>query len=1741
MISYEEENATKLSATKKDFYQLWTELLNTAKKISDRWDPANTNESDPGVVLLKVLTAIADKLNYNIDANALEAFMPSAAQLESMQKLTSMLGYNMQYYKSATTDVQISYTKDASKTPISGEICIDKFTNLKDIDDSVNYVTLQAVFLNKDTTSKVVPCMEGELVECETDDDNIISMLQLDDNHRYYLPETQVAENGIFITSLDDNIESDEWERVDNLNIQRVKKHYYAFGFDSRVNLPYIQFPDDISSLIEDGLKIKYIRTRGANGNISKGTLYKMETPASWLEKESDTESDDSGADYYNTENYTVNNPASTQNGCDAESLNDAYTNFKKTIGTFDTLVTCRDYMNKIYQLTEDATSNNHLVSNIIVSDIRDDINRAITLCTFGDYGIEYKTIAKTQNFSGTWVDKATWDSEDDPTVKAGWAGIIISVYDWNNLIKSADSTYFNVLFKVVDNPAAANPEVKGYYKGIFDGNNYGYAEVSEKLIDHFDLLFYPFKSVYGLNSKLEFTNSFKYDTSTINEIKQDLEDYKTISHNIILPNKDELACIKNYYKLNAKITTTRKVNTLEQAAILSNVFVELYKNFNARQVEFGEELSYDTILSVMENADPRIKSISLEEPQLETKYCAVSGGEFSTSAGTVSGATVSALQKAGDIYYNKLVLNNVLAGRVPLFNYDTNFKPNYAESAYPSWQESGSKKSYDLLYPAKLKDDTGIKYIKTGFDISGGQHTKDVVLKQNEVIQFRMPNLKTEITYPAYTNYFLHLDVNSISGRTLAIPATMQTLATYLNQDILNRPTDVGAYWNDAINYIATTAGISSTGITSITITGTSEEQKDKAFADAKKTYKALFTFDGSKYTYCPAYIHTQAAEGTEGEEGYVPAVAEVSTYYYIEIISDTFVTWINWVRTQIGLNGQPLEGLYDRKAPDDSRNYGKLVDNAKAKYLEASAWKSSTAPFDNYYVQKTWATDVEPNANSATYEAASAHTKDGLGRDAVLKGISKNQEYRLKQGEYLLINYTSSSNSDSGEEIKTVHNDVIKPNPSEDYYPIIRPNFDLVDSKDYRSTHSYSKTSGYDFTDDSDVSQPVPGMFSLDTNQQIELRKFVEIKLTSETTNLYWERNDEVVEANDRIYFNFDEEPIVIENDGGESEIFYTAYTLKDGEYLYYTNKDKTNIAYYGAGSKIKRTQDTPAIWKSADDSVITTEDIVENGLSAAIPWRPYNLGKTGSEDRCLTIVEYQYRTLAVGSKLIAATDDGTVETPTTIDIDINNNWKNVKAASYEIDGVVTALPKVTISDNVSWQVRSKLELNVGPDNAQQLYSLVDEESKQEVGYDWIELYYKDDSVTGNQAKSTAEVKLYPHNGNTISIKANKDIFSTTTTTNVTTTKYGTEGGVTDIIYDCQIKVFALNSIRDSENNNLNLGNYGNGNYTKLAFNDMDKTKVGIPHATINAVVPSDRFGLLMFQNNKIGSSLESENIAIRFIKDTGTADDPGAPQIFNNNGAWWDGKTSRTALWATEGTYYGKLTRAQFDALKADTNHSSLYVRTKADLSAEGAPSGSDDPKAYYRWDYSSRSTNPCYYYQSVAELSWNESANYCQLLDVGSNGDETTLYHLRPGINIVKIPDGHSCKIQIFGDGTLEDIVIFGNLDLVYSTKSGDNVSSINDKLCYKITTDGYTTVEQQILSDIKAIDNDLKFYYNAKMDNETVIDLNEKDDEDNLENPLTWFNYNNINNKFVVSEIDADYLSTGVTIARNSRL
>lgn len=586
MYSQEELNISNKSYINKDFPTIYNELLDTAQKISIKYDPTTSNESDPMIVLIKLLALVGDKLNYNVDKNILERFLPSLTQWNSMQERTSSLGYNMHYYQSSFGNISVKFNTTVDSETIDSIDYIEfpayttKFTNSS---NNINYVLTKPINFYKEDLIKgklySSSIIQGELKTFITlsGDQSLVTITDLDDFNRLYFPEITVAENGIFIEQ--SNI-SEEWVKVDNLNNQLPMTRCYIFRYDSSRKLPYIQFPDDISSLINDGLDLKYIITNGDNGNVNSGSIDKLATngiihTVNNIDITSDLE------DYANLDNYLVSNPSAFTNGTDIENIDEAYNSFQKTVGTFDTLVTCRDYANYIYNLSDEDF--NSLVSNIQVCDRRDDYNYSTKVATYNEFEESYLTKIKQ--------------------------------------VSNADA------------------------------------------ITAFDLMLYPLQPLQTIDTN-SYKTSFTPLTNTSN-ILNEIENSKCLSHNYKQLDGNDIYAVKNYYKLKAKITTTYKVNDLEQVSIKNNIIQALINNFNPRKLDYGTEIPYDTILKVIENADSRIKFVSLDEPELTPKIMTANNYEYE-------------LFEAGSNYKIPYLAKNILAGKVQLFDYNEDFHYDY-------------------------------------------------------------------------------------------------------------------------------------------------------------------------------------------------------------------------------------------------------------------------------------------------------------------------------------------------------------------------------------------------------------------------------------------------------------------------------------------------------------------------------------------------------------------------------------------------------------------------------------------------------------------------------------------------------------------------------------------------------------------------------------------------------------------------------------------------------------------------------------------------------------------------------------------------------------------------------------------------------------------------------------------------------------------------------------------------------
>lgn len=390
MINAEEIKIANKSYINKDFATIYPEQLDLIKTMTNRWDPQTSNESDPGIVLTKLNAFIADKNNYNIDKNVLENFMISATQESSMRKLCDMMGYYMNYYIAPEVDITIMYTNEDIETKGSFTLPALKTVLTSSEDDTISFVLTKSAKVLSQNSAVVVPALQGELKqlygnnsgEITGSDANqdYIQLNNLDDNNRVYFPESNVAQNGVFISTVFNGVEGEYWRFTKNLNYEPSGSHVYKFGYDSSKGLPYVEFPEDIADLIQNGLVIRYIVTSGLDGNVRAGLIDSL--ASTLVDNENYSFSTSEG----DIEYLFIRNLSGSINGANPESIDEAYNSFKKTIGTFDSLVTCRDYANAIYNMY-DSSNTYPVVSNVQVADRRDDINYCTKVVTFDDYG----------------------------------------------------------------------------------------------------------------------------------------------------------------------------------------------------------------------------------------------------------------------------------------------------------------------------------------------------------------------------------------------------------------------------------------------------------------------------------------------------------------------------------------------------------------------------------------------------------------------------------------------------------------------------------------------------------------------------------------------------------------------------------------------------------------------------------------------------------------------------------------------------------------------------------------------------------------------------------------------------------------------------------------------------------------------------------------------------------------------------------------------------------------------------------------------------------------------------------------------------------------------------------------------------------------------------------------------------------------------------------------------------------
>ena len=95
-----------LKYTSKDYNSIFEDAISIIPSLTDMW--TNTEDGDPGIVLIKLMSALGDMLSYNMDKQALEYYSSTVTQRKNAMKLFNLIGYKMHWYKSATNTINVT-------------------------------------------------------------------------------------------------------------------------------------------------------------------------------------------------------------------------------------------------------------------------------------------------------------------------------------------------------------------------------------------------------------------------------------------------------------------------------------------------------------------------------------------------------------------------------------------------------------------------------------------------------------------------------------------------------------------------------------------------------------------------------------------------------------------------------------------------------------------------------------------------------------------------------------------------------------------------------------------------------------------------------------------------------------------------------------------------------------------------------------------------------------------------------------------------------------------------------------------------------------------------------------------------------------------------------------------------------------------------------------------------------------------------------------------------------------------------------------------------------------------------------------------------------------------------------------------------------------------------------------------------------------------------------------------------
>lgn len=256
----------RLSYTNQDYNSIITELINLLPQLSPKWN--NVSEADIVFIMLSIMAAHKDILNYMVDYRTLEGYMSTAKERQSLVRIANSFGYKIPSYRAskATLKLESSTAADGGSTEATGDFTLPSWTRLIDADN------VSWAYIGNDTTVNV--------------DDNInvyqgipdvinVSIANIDSETKTHIFSTQSIAIGnnaddlglskfVITTTNNDEIVFNE---VENIYTDTSGSEFiYHLAVDPQ-GINYIKFLDTFNKADYAGFSAKfyYVLTQGPN------------------------------------------------------------------------------------------------------------------------------------------------------------------------------------------------------------------------------------------------------------------------------------------------------------------------------------------------------------------------------------------------------------------------------------------------------------------------------------------------------------------------------------------------------------------------------------------------------------------------------------------------------------------------------------------------------------------------------------------------------------------------------------------------------------------------------------------------------------------------------------------------------------------------------------------------------------------------------------------------------------------------------------------------------------------------------------------------------------------------------------------------------------------------------------------------------------------------------------------------------------------------------------------------------------------------------------------------------------------------------------------------------------------------------------------------------------------------------------------------------------------------------------